>query len=98
MKNISALEVQKKLEQGEKLNIIDVREVYEVREGKIPGAVNIPLAIIPARTMDLDRRKEYILVCHSGARSANATYFLEGEGFNVINMRGGMSAWRGAVE
>lgn len=98
MRNISAVEVQRKLEQGEKLNIIDVREVYEVKEGKIPGALNIPLAILPARTMDLSREKEYIIVCHSGARSANATYFLEGEGFNAINMRGGMSAWRGSVE
>ncbi len=98
MKNISASEVQKRLEQGEELNIIDVREVDEVQEGKIPGAINIPLAIIPVRVMDLDMDKEYILVCHSGARSANAAYFLEEEGFNVINMRGGMCAWRGAVE
>ena len=49
MKRLTAKEVQTKLENGEQLNIIDVREVEEVKEGKIPGAVNIPLCLVELR-------------------------------------------------
>ena len=47
---------------------------------------------------ELDKSKEYIMVCRSGARSSRATQFLESYGFKVINMAGGMLAWEGKVE
>jgi rhodanese-related sulfurtransferase len=98
MKHFSAKEVQKKLENGEQLNIIDVRETKEVAAGKIPSAVNIPLGLVEFRLQDLDKTKEYILVCRSGGRSSKAASFLEGRGFDVINMDGGMLAWEGKTE
>jgi rhodanese-related sulfurtransferase len=98
MKNTTAREVDALLNEGKSLNIIDVREADEVAGGKIPGAVNIPLGLIETRMNELDKRKEYIIVCHSGGRSARATQFLESKGFNVINMFGGMLAWEGNVE
>ncbi|WML44425.1 rhodanese-like domain-containing protein [Neobacillus sp. PS3-40] len=98
MKNTTAREVDALLNEGKSLNIIDVREADEVAGGKIPGAVNIPLGLIETRMNELDKTKEYIIVCHSGGRSARATQFLESKGFNVINMLGGMLAWEGNVE
>jgi rhodanese-related sulfurtransferase len=98
MKEITAKEVETLLNEGEKLDIIDVREVDEVIAGKIPGAVNIPLGLIEFRMHELDKSKEYIMVCRSGARSDRATQFLEYHGFNVINMTGGMLSWDGTVE
>ena len=98
MKSISAKEVEEKLQNGEQLNIIDVRETQEVAMGKIPTAVNIPLGLIEFRMMELDKNKEYIIVCLSGGRSSSATRFLESQGFNVTNMMGGMMAWTGEVE
>jgi rhodanese-related sulfurtransferase len=98
MKSISAKEVEEKLLNGEQLNIIDVRETQEVAMGKIPAAVNIPLGLIEFRMMELDKNKEYIIVCLSGGRSSSATRFLENQGFNVTNMMGGMMAWTGEVE
>jgi rhodanese-related sulfurtransferase len=98
MKEITAKEVETLLNKGEKLDIIDVREVDEVIAGKIPGAVNIPLGLIEFRMHELDKSKEYIMVCRSGARSGRATQFLEYHGFNVINMTGGMLSWDGTVE
>lgn len=98
MKEISANEVEALLDEGKKLNIIDVREVAEVATGKIPGAVNIPLGLVEFRMNELDKTKEYIMVCRSGGRSGRATQFLESYGFNVINMTGGMLAWEGKVE
>ena len=70
----------------------------EVAAGKIPGAVNIPLGLVEFRMNELDKSKEYMLVCRSGGRSGRATQFLVSYGFNVINMAGGMLAWEGKVE
>mgnify|MGYP000942063212 CR=1 FL=1 len=98
MKQITATEVQNLLESGKKLNLVDVRETEEVAEGKIPGAVNIPLGLIQFKLNELDKNKEYILVCRSGGRSGMATQFLEGQGYNVTNMVGGMLSWTGEIE
>lgn len=98
MKSISVEEVQQLLESGKELNLIDVREVEEVAAGIIPTAINIPLGLIEFRMNELDKSKEYIMVCRSGGRSGNATMFLENQGFNVVNMDGGMLAWAGEVE
>ncbi|WP_099354428.1 rhodanese-like domain-containing protein [Fredinandcohnia onubensis] len=98
MKKFTAKEVEELLAEGKTLNIIDVREVEEVKEGKIPGAVNIPLGLIEFRMHELDKSKEYVMVCRSGGRSGRASQFLEGQGFKVINMEGGMLAWEGKVE
>lgn len=98
MKEMTAKEVETLVNKENHLNILDVREVDEVAEGKIPGAVNIPLGLVEFRMHELDQSKEYIMVCRSGARSGRATQFLESRGFNVINMTGGMLSWEGKVE
>ena len=98
MKTIEAKDVQQKLENGEGLNIIDVREDEEVAAGKIPGAKHIPLGSIEGRTNELDSSESYIMVCRSGGRSSQATQFLEQQGFDVTNMNGGMMSWEGKTE
>lgn len=98
MRVMTAKEVETLLNEGKKLNIIDVREVGEVETGKIPGAINIPLGLVEFRMQELDKSKEFIIVCHSGGRSGLATQFLESYGYNVINMAGGMLAWKGRME
>ncbi|PKR85778.1 rhodanese-like domain-containing protein [Heyndrickxia camelliae] len=98
MKEITPKEVETLIQEGKKLNIIDVREVDEVAAGKIPGAVNIPLGTIESYMNELNKTTEYIMVCRSGGRSGRATLFLESEGYNVINMSGGMLAWEGDIE
>lgn len=98
MKEITPAEVEKWLREGKSLNMIDVREIDEVAEGKIPGAVNIPLGLVEYRKQDLDKSKEYIMVCRSGGRSGRATEYLSSQGYNVINMTGGMLAWEGKTE
>lgn len=95
MKRFTAKEVQEKLENGEQLNIIDVREVDEVKEGKIPNAIHIPLGLVEFKINELDKKKQYVMVCRSGARSGRAATYLEGQGYDVINMDGGMMAYEG---
>ena len=98
MKEITPINVNAKLENGEALNLIDVREADEVAEGMIPGAVHIPLGDVEARAGELDKARAYIMICRSGGRSGRATELLEAEGYDVTNMTGGMLAWEGATE
>ncbi|KAB8128985.1 rhodanese-like domain-containing protein [Gracilibacillus oryzae] len=98
MKEITAKEVETLLNKGTQLNILDVREADEVKEGKISGAVHIPLGLVEYKLQDLDKSKEYIIVCLSGGRSGRAAQLLESKGFNVTNMTGGMLAWQGTLE
>lgn len=98
MKEISVQEVQQRLQNGEQLNLIDVREVAEVNEGHIPGIINIPLGLLEFRMHELDKNKPYIMVCRSSARSGQATAFLTAQGYNATNMVGGMLAWQGEIE
>lgn len=98
MKTIQAKEVQERLEAGEKLNLLDVREVFEVEEGHIPGVIHIPLGLLEARMPELNKKNKYIVVCQSGGRSGQATNFLASYGYDVTNMQGGMIAWDGELE
>ena len=98
MKEMTTKEVELLLNKGKKIDIIDVRENNEIITGKIPGALNIPLGIIEFRMHELDKTREYIIVCRSGARSRVASKFLEYHGYNVIDMTGGMGSWEGIVE
>ncbi|MBH8598621.1 MULTISPECIES: rhodanese-like domain-containing protein [unclassified Thermoactinomyces] len=95
---ITPQEVEHRLQKGEKLNIIDVREEKEVAEGKIPEAKHMALGTLPDRLHELDPSKEYIMVCRSGGRSERACEFLQEHGFKVKNMVGGMLAWKGKTQ
>ena len=97
MKEITSKEVQEKLENGEKLNLIDVREFEEIQAGHIAGITHIPVGSIESRINEFSKEKQYIIVCRSGARSGRATEYLESQGFDVTNMVGGMLSWEGEV-
>ena len=98
MKTITTSELQEKIEAGEAVNLIDVREVAEVEAGHIPGVTHIPLGLLEFRMHELDKKTPYIMVCRSGGRSGQATAFLESQGFDVTNMSGGMLEWTGEVK
>lgn len=97
MKTISAAQTREKWNAGEQLSIIDVREKEEVGAGMIPGAKHIRLSEIPDRLHEIERDKAHIIVCRSGSRSANATAYLEKQGYEVSNMTGGMLDWKEEV-
>ncbi|MGG4263850.1 rhodanese-like domain-containing protein [Peribacillus simplex] len=98
MKEILPNEVSALLNGNSPVHIIDVREVDEVKAGKIPNALNIPLGLVEFRVQDLDKSKEYIMVCRSGGRSSRAVQLLEDHGFKALNMVGGMNEWEGPIE
>lgn len=98
MKSISSLELQERLKDGKNVHIIDVREDFEVAQGKIPEAKHISLGEIPNSIGKLDKHKHYYMVCQGGGRSASACEFLSSQGYDVTNVAGGMSAWQGEIE
>ena len=97
MQTTTPEEVKARLDKGEQLNLLDVREDYERAEFNI-GGTHIPLGKIQA--MQLDdiedlKDKEVIVYCRSGNRSGIASLFLEQVGFkNPVNLVGGMLAWQ----
>lgn len=73
--------------------LVDVREPAEFATGTLPGAINIPLLELPDRLAELEKNRRVLLLCRSGARSANAARFLAASGFiDVVNLEGGMLA------
>ncbi|WP_409251717.1 rhodanese-like domain-containing protein [Bacillus sp. SCS-153A] len=97
-KTITTDELKKKLEQGETLEMVDVREDEEVEEGMIPQAKHIKMGEIPESLDKFDKDKEYILICRSGNRSGKVSQFLHEKGYKVVNMEGGMLAWEGETQ
>ncbi|RKN86691.1 rhodanese-like domain-containing protein [Paenibacillus ginsengarvi] len=91
---IEPAEIKRRLNGGESLTIIDVREDEEVAAGMIPGAKHIPLGQLPERYAEIERTGEIVLVCRSGARSGRACDYLQSLGVSGLkNMTGGMLAW-----
>ncbi|MCS6985513.1 MAG: rhodanese-like domain-containing protein [Leptospiraceae bacterium] len=68
--------------------VVDVRTPMEYHAGHYPGAINIPVDQLPARLSELDKKKEIIVYCASGARSSSAKMFLEQKGYKVTNAGG----------
>lgn len=97
MKEMTTTELQQRLEAGERLNLLDVREVEEIEQGHIAGIIHIPLGLLEFRMHELDKAKPYIIICRSGGRSGKAVQFLQSYGFDATNVTGGMLAWAGEL-
>lgn len=83
-----------RLQQEENVRVIDVREMREIAAGTIEGAEAMPLATVPLRLKDLNPDDKHVIVCRSGARSAQACMYLQQNGIkDVLNLRGGLMAW-----
>ncbi len=99
MKTITVKELKEKLDAGEDIQVIDVREDYEVETASF-GAEHIALGDIPHSEEKIAKDKPVIVHCRSGKRSANAILFLEQNyGFdNLYNLEGGIIAWAKEID
>jgi adenylyltransferase/sulfurtransferase len=94
IREIQPSQLAQRLERGEKLEIIDVREPYEWQIGHIPGARLVPLSQIPEEIPRLDKKRETILYCKAGARSMRAAQQLAEAGVtDVRSLTGGILRW-----
>lgn len=76
--------------------LLDVRENDEWEAGHASVARHVPLSSVPDVIEDLPRDRVIVCVCRSGGRSARAAQFLAEQGFDVVNLDGGMTAWHAA--
>ena len=83
---------------SKKLTILDVREIHEYAAGHIPSAENFPLSTLGSDFSKLDKDQKYYVICQAGGRSAKAYDFLDAQGFDVINIEGGMNNWPGETK
>ncbi|OXM16081.1 rhodanese-like domain-containing protein [Paenibacillus herberti] len=87
-----------RLQQGEKINLVDVREDEEWEEGHIPEARHVALSRLQESMDELQADSGTIwLICRSGARSGRASDYLNAMGYDAVNVEGGMLAWAGEV-
>src|SRR5881397_3284718 len=91
---MSPHELKRRMDAGERFELIDVREPFEYEIARIDGAKLIPLGEIADRADELPREQLIVVHCHSGQRSAQAVRLLRQRGFaNVYNLEGGIDAW-----
>lgn len=92
--NILPDEVKRRLDAGEEVTIVDVRTAAQYEAGHLPTAISMPVATLPWAMTSLDKDKEVVVYCQTGATSIRACNILVTGGFtDVKNLVGGMSAW-----
>ena len=97
--DMTAVELKERLDRGEPIVIVDVREPQEYQINRIAGSTLIPLGELPQRYQELDQNAAIVCQCKSGMRSAKATGFLRSIGFkNVRNLAGGILGWIDQVD
>ena len=100
MDEMTATELKQRLDNGDDIQIIDVREDYEVAIGNIPNSKHIPLAQVLSRTDEIDPNRETVVYCKMGGRSARAIDALQRSGFQgkLVNLKGGITGWSNEVD
>jgi adenylyltransferase/sulfurtransferase len=100
MEEITASELKQRIDRGDDLQIIDVREPNEYDIARIPGATLIPLGQVTQRMGEIEEGRETVVHCKGGARSARAIEALTGAGFKgrLVNLKGGITAWSNDVD
>jgi sulfur-carrier protein adenylyltransferase/sulfurtransferase len=100
MTEITATELKERMERGDNLQIIDVREPNEYEAARIPDARLIPLKDVVNRMGEIDPERETVVHCKMGGRSARAIEALQRAGFRgkLLNLKGGITAWSNEVD
>jgi rhodanese-related sulfurtransferase len=99
MLEISVTELKDKLDAGENLQLIDVRETWELEICQLDGIKNLPMTEIAGRVEEVEKNIETIVICHHGGRSMQVAMWLEQQGLDeMTNLAGGMDAWANIID
>lgn len=99
---VAPAEVRRRLDSGETLSLIDVREPAEYEIAHIEGSQLVPMSTVPEKLTDLEGKSDngaLIVFCHHGVRSANVVNWLRGQGISQCqSMAGGIERWSSEVD
>ena len=96
---ISPEDLHRRLQAGDDIQLVDVREEMEFDYGHLPHSLLLPLDELPRRAAEIRPEGSVVLICHHGVRSAHALGYLRHLGrTNVLNLRGGVAAWAERVD
>lgn len=99
MRSITPTVLKTKLDTGEKLFLLDVREAWEYALCNIEGSTNISMSNIEQMQTEIKPDEETVVICHHGMRSFQVANYLEGRGYNnITNLEGGVDAWARTVD
>jgi adenylyltransferase/sulfurtransferase len=99
MVEITPEDLKQRLDRGDKVFILDVRNPEEFQICRIPGSTLLPLPELAQRFAELPKDREMVVHCKSGMRSAKAIAFLKQQGFQKMsNLKGGILAWADKVD
>ena len=99
MTEISVSELKRRVDAGELLMVLDVREPSELQTAALPFATPMPMGEISARIGELPRDRTIAVLCHGGVRSARVTQFLWTNGYEkAVNIAGGIDAWSREID
>lgn len=90
---ITPTEFVERRSRGESLTLLDVREEWELGVASVPDVIHIPMGEVADRLDELDRSREVVVLCRSGRRSLQVANFLQQNGFQAVNLAGGILAW-----
>jgi sulfur-carrier protein adenylyltransferase/sulfurtransferase len=97
--DIEAPELKERIQKGEEIRLVDVREPHELEISRLEGAQLIPLGQLAARLSELDSAQEIVLFCKAGTRSARALELLASAGFRKVkNLKGGINSWAREID
>ena len=100
MNEITPTELKQRLDNGDDIQIVDVREDSELAICRIPNSIHIPLAQVLNRMNEIDPNRETVVHCKMGGRSARAIDAMQRSGFTgqLSNLKGGIIAWSNEVD
>ena len=96
--SITVADLNARLQDANAPLLLDVREPKELAICKLNGVMNLPLGQLPQIYGVLPRDREIVVICHHGGRSAKATQLLLDNGFNAVNLTGGMHQWATEID
>ena len=98
MKSITVQELHRLLNNNKNISLVDVREKEERVMASIKGSIHVPMMAIPHQLELFNKDEPIYLFCHSGVRSAQACLYLEQQGFDSVNIIGGIQAWSTEID
>jgi rhodanese-related sulfurtransferase len=99
VKTISPKALRERLDTGEAITVIDVREAWELQRSSLPFATHIPMNDLPARVDEVPKDVPVVVMCKMGGRSERVVEYLDALGYtNVINLEDGIMGWAAQVD